>query len=103
MLIEGLYFSRSFADRGRWDQEMDIQKNDKIKIRFAYHKDLEFSNLFSATFSILYRDSNANVWKQPFFERQNKLYEPTRIKVKEFLEMTSIENDMKYFENYRLW
>ena len=47
--------------------ERTIQKNERIKIRIAYHKDLEFSNLISATFSILYRDSNGNLWRQPFF------------------------------------
>ena len=83
--------------------ERAIQKGEKLKIRIAYHKDLEFSNLFSATFSILYRDSNGNLWGQGFFERQNKLYEPRRIKAKEYLQMISIEDAMECFEKPWLW
>lgn len=80
-----------------------IEPGESIKLRIGYHKDLQFSSCFSATFSILYKDEYGNYWEQPFFERQGKLYEPFKITYKDYLNMVTTQKAMECFENPLLW
>lgn len=81
----------------------NIESGENIKLRIAYHEDVQFSSYFSATFSILYKDEYGNYWEQPFFERQGKLYEPIRKNYKEYIDMVTTTKVMEYFEQPWLW
>ena len=80
-----------------------IESGESIKLRIAYHEDVQFSSCFSATFSILYKDEHGNYWEQPFFERQGKIYEPFEITYKDYLDMVMTKKAMECFEQPWLW
>ncbi|MBQ9314284.1 MAG: hypothetical protein IJ220_04685 [Clostridia bacterium] len=80
-----------------------IESGDSIKIRIYYHKDKIFSKIFSSPFCIVYKDEFGNYWEQPFFEREVKLYEPSKTTHKDLMQSISVEIALQCFENPLLW
>lgn len=80
-----------------------IESGDSIKIRIYYHKDRVLSKIFSSPFCIAYKDEYGNYWEQPFFEREAKLYEPSRITHKHLMQSISEEVALQCFENPWMW
>lgn len=80
-----------------------IEVGDCLKIRLSYKKEFLHTNLFSADFSIYYRDEYGNYWEQAFFPMDEKLYEPQKSNWKELRKEISTEIALECFENPVLW
>lgn len=80
-----------------------IEVNESLKVKIIYNKELQSTNLFSADFSIYYKDENGNYWEQPLFPETPKLYEPVKSSWKELKNQISVETALECFENPLLW
>jgi hypothetical protein len=84
--------------------EKSIKPQQIIRIRICYITDhIIVSNIGSAPISIWLIDTNKNVWEQPLFAPEKKLYNSTRSNMNEFREHTDISTAIKCFDNPYLW
>lgn len=84
--------------------EKSIKPQHNVRIRICYITDqIIVSNLGSAPIAIWLMDVNNNVWKQPLFAPDNKIYNSVRSSYKTFREYTDISTAIKCFDDPMLW
>lgn len=80
-----------------------ILKNDIILIDIAYLEDDRIFNVLSSELLLLFKDSYDNLYGQPFFIQQRKLYEPYRVSSKEYKMYILPDIALECFKNPWLW
>ena len=84
--------------------EKSIKPQQIIRIRICYITDqIIVSNIGSAPITIWLMDANNNVWEQPLFAPEKKLYNSTRSNMKDFRNYTDVSTAIKCFDNPALW
>lgn len=80
-----------------------IMKGKAIKIDIAYLEDSKIFHLASSELSLLFRDSYNNLYQQPFFIGQKNLYEPYKIKEKDYRIYVTVDTALECFKNPWMW
>lgn len=81
----------------------EIKTQQEITIKMNFHKDLVFGKMLSAEASLWLIDTYGNIWEQPLFIHQGKIYDSKQKTYKEFTEYTNWKSMIKCFHNPELW
>ena len=80
-----------------------IMKEKSIMIDIAYLPNSKICNMFSAEIKLIFRDSYGNIYIQPLFLQQEKLYEPRAMTHKEYNIYTKTDTAIECFKNPLMW
>ena len=83
--------------------DKSIKHGWEIRIKINFHKDFVAHSFISAEASIWMFDEYNNIWEQPLFVHNNRIYDSTKRNFSEFKNFTDTVDAIKCFENPYLW
>ena len=80
-----------------------IETNKEITIKINYHKNFVAASFISAEATLWLFDEYNNIWSQPLFVKEGKIYDSSMRTYKDFKDTADIDSALECFENPMLW